>query len=136
MAAMTGQCLCGTVTFTADTVETHHHVCHCKMCLRWSGGPLFAANVGSVEFNGADHIKRFESSPWAERGFCDVCGSNLFYRVKNADKYFMAVGTFDDKKSFELNGELYIDLKPDGYAFVGDHERLTEAEVIAKFMPS
>jgi len=136
MSSMTGQCLCGVVRFTAENVETHHHACHCKMCQRWSGGPLFAAAVDAVAFDGAEHIKRYDSSPWAERGFCCECGSNLFYRIKEADKYLMTVGSFDNLADFKLTGELFIDIKPGGYEFVGDHERLTEAEVFEKFVPS
>ena len=83
----TGRCLCGTVNFEAENVDTHVHGCHCSMCRNWSGGPVLAANAGSVVFGGSEHIGRYDSSEWAERGFCSRCGSNLFYRLKEPDQY-------------------------------------------------
>ena len=129
--AATGKCLCGAVTFTADDVETHVHGCHCSMCRNWSGGPLLAASVGSIQFEGEEHIGRYSSSEWAERGFCARCGSNLFYRLKEADRYIVCTGAFDDQSPFELVGEIYIDEKPPGYEFAGDHPRQTGEEFMA-----
>lgn len=65
----TGQSLCGAVKFTAHNVETHHHACHCGMCRRWAGGPVFAASAERVTFDGQDHVARYDSSEWAARGF-------------------------------------------------------------------
>ncbi len=90
-----------------------------------------AAHVGQIEFSGADHITRYDSSAWAERGFCDRCGTSLFYRYKRNDHYALWVGTFDDQSPFRLVGEIFIEDKPDGYDFAGDHPRLTGEEVIA-----
>ena len=127
----TGQCLCGAVTFTANNVETDVHGCHCSMCRRWGGTSALAAEVGSIEFSGEENITRFDSSAWAERGFCGRCGSNLFYRLKEADRYIVQMGAFDDASQFTLVGEIYVDEKPEGYSFAGDHQRLTGEEFMA-----
>ncbi len=136
MSSAGGQCLCGAVRFTVDTVDPHHHACHCGMCRRWSGGPLFAMSTTGASFEGEENITVYDSSDWAERGFCRRCGTNLFYRLKQAGNYVICAGTFDDSSLFKLVGEIFIDNKPDGYDFAGDHPRLTEAETIAKFSPS
>lgn len=130
-STQTGQCLCGAVTFSAENVEQHIHACHCSMCRKWSGSPAMAAGVGSVSFNGEDSITRYDSSEWAERGFCKQCGTNLFYHFKDAGQYIMWTGAFDDPSAFTLTGEIYIDEKPQGYDFAGDHPRLTGAEFMA-----
>jgi hypothetical protein len=127
----TGRCLCGSVTFSAEDVHNHIHSCHCNMCQRWNGGPAFASPVGSIQFNDEEQIARYSSSDWAERGFCKHCGSNLFYRLKQGDQYFVAMGTFDDLAAFKLAGEIYIDEKPGAYNFAGDHPRMTGAEFVA-----
>ncbi|TDJ36640.1 MAG: GFA family protein [Gammaproteobacteria bacterium] len=127
----TGHCLCGAVSFTAEDVETDIHTCHCSMCRRWAGGPGFAAGVGSVQFSGEELITRYDSSAWAERGFCSRCGSNLFYRLKDANHYILQMGTFDDQSSFKVSGEIYIDEKPAGYDLAGDHPRMTGEEFMA-----
>ena len=74
--AMTGSCLCGTVTFHTRDVETDIHACHCSKCRTWSGTPALGVSVGSVEFTGTEHIGVYGSSPWAERGFCKSCGTH------------------------------------------------------------
>ena len=132
MASESGGCLCGKVRFTAQDVERHFHACHCGMCRRWAGGPLFGTMAGEVAFENEDQITVFSSSEWAERGFCKSCGTNLFYRLKSGG-YFMCVGAFDEGASFKLAGEIYVDHQPDGYRFAGDQPRLTEAEALAQF---
>ena len=135
MTSMTGGCLCGEVRFTASDVETSYHACHCGMCRRWAGGPLFATTVGEVHFENDDALAIYESSKWAERGFCSQCGSNLFYRLKDSHAYFMSVGAFDDAAPFTLVGEVYIDHHPGGYKFAGDLSQMTEADVLKLMAP-
>jgi hypothetical protein len=130
---LSGRCLCGSVTFVVSGAKPGFHACHCAMCRRWSSAPFFGVNVRKIEFNGEEHVKRYQSSDWAERGFCTRCGSNLFYYMKALDHYSVAMGSFDDASAFELTTQYYIDKKPDGYAFLGDLESLTEAEIIAKY---
>lgn len=133
MSGHTGKCLCGAVSFTAAEVEHHHHACHCGMCRRWAGSPLLAASASGVEIQGEEYITVYKSSEWAERGFCKTCGSNLFYRLSESGAYHMPVGIFDDQSAFVMKGEIFIDRKPPGYAFAGDHSRLTEEETMAMF---
>ena len=134
MSSATGGCLCGKVRFTAENVETGFHACHCGMCRRWSGSPVFAATTGGVMFENDDQLAIYDSSDWAERGFCKNCGSNLFYRLKSG-AYFMSVGAFDDPTPFKMVGEIYVDHHPGGYQFAGELQQLTEADVIAQIAP-
>lgn len=133
MATRTGQCLCGAVRFDAQDVDDNFGACHCEMCQRWSGGLFITTSSDKVLFQGDEHLTRYRSSAWAERGFCNVCGSNLFYRLLNRESYEMCVGSFDDKTDFILTSEIFIDRKPDGFALQGEHDRLTEAETLEKY---
>ena len=92
---------------------------------------MLAAEAGDVEFQGAEHIKVYDSSAWAERGFCSECGTNLFYRLKETGRHILCTGAFDDQTQFDLVGEIYVDEKPPGYAFAGDHPRMTGEEFLA-----
>jgi hypothetical protein len=133
---MTGRCLCGAVAFSTEHVEVEHHACHCGMCRRWSGGAgFFAAQTTGVTFTSRDELGTYASSEWAERGFCKRCGTTLFYFLKPTQTYLMSVGAFDDPAPFRLVREIFIDRKPVGYAFAGDHERWTEAETFARLTP-
>lgn len=136
MAKATGSCLCGAVTFEADDADPHYEACHCGMCRKWTGGPSFSTEAGGLRFDGEENITRYSSSEWGERGFCRVCGSSLFFRLKPAGKYFVSLGTFDDRKAFQFATEIYIDHKPADYDFAGERPRLTEKEVLAKFSSS
>ena len=133
MAAKRGQCSCGAVTFTAENVESEFGACHCRMCQRWSGGIFLATSAHGLKIDGEEHISRYQSSSWSERGFCSKCGSHLFYRTLKSGQYEMCLGTFDDQSEFRMTTEIFIDRKPDSYKFAGDHERLTEAETLARY---
>jgi len=125
MTTKTGQCLCGAVGFEAEEIASEFSACHCDMCQRWSSGPFFSTTVGKVSFTGEENLSRFQSSEWAERGFCKICGSNLFFRVLKLADYEMCIGAFDDRNKFIMTGEIFVDRKPEGYALAGDHSRLT-----------
>ena len=131
MSDRTGKCLCGAVTFVARGLDTEIHACHCEMCRRWTGGPGFATRADAVEFSGEDKIRVFDSSDWAERGFCADCGTHLFYRMKADGLTMLWSGALDDVSDLKLTGEIYVDSKPPGYDFEGDHPRQTGAEFLA-----
>ena len=99
-----GSCLCGATKFTASAAKVHIGACHCKMCRQWAGGPYMAVECGTdVEFESEDSLAVYQSSKWAERGFCKQCGSHLFYRFKSNNNHMMAAGTFDDESAFVLD---------------------------------
>jgi hypothetical protein len=127
---MTGHCLCGAVNVAAAGLSPHFHVCHCDMCRRWNGGPSMTVIAKEASFDGEQDISVYESSEWAQRAFCSKCGSNLFYRFKQSDDWFLWAGLFDDQSKFTIAREIYVDRKPPGYSFSGDHPRLTEEEFL------
>ena len=132
-----GKCLCGAVSYTAKGLKPELSACHCGICRRWTGGPLLSIGSNDVAWVGNDKITTFESSEWAERGFCSVCGSTLFYRVTapgpHHGRVHLAFGTLDDQSGFDLKLEFFIDKKPAAYALAGERKKLTEAEVFAMF---
>jgi hypothetical protein len=129
--------MCGAVSYTAKGLKAEISACHCSMCRRWTGGPLLAIGTSEVAWEGEDKITAIKSSDWAERGFCSVCGSSLFYRVTapgpHQGRYHIPFGTLDDQSGFEIILEFFIDKKPEAYTLAGERKRLTEAEVMALF---
>lgn len=77
--------------------------------------------------------KSYRSSDWAERGFCEVCGSTLWYGTVDDGARHLAAGLFDNAAGAPLKLEFFADECPQGYAFAGDHRRLNTAETIALF---
>ncbi len=127
-----GSCLCGAITITASPA-TRVGACHCGMCRRW-GGPLMAVDCGTdVGIAGEDQLRTYDSSPWAERGFCGRCGSHIFYRLKQSGQYMLSAGLFGAGEGFELDHQVFIDEKPPWYGFENETENMTGAEIFAKY---
>lgn len=134
----TGRCLCGEVTFRAipEAHDDGMHVdaCHCGMCRRQIGGPLMGVTLeGPPVFNDESRLGVYQSSEWAERVFCRTCGTNLLYRMRNGAMYTIHAGALDDLADARFAVEIFVDDKPDYYAFAGDRLRMTGAEVMAAF---
>jgi hypothetical protein len=129
-----GSCLCGATRILAKTMSTKVGACHCNMCRKWTGGPLLVVDCGNdVSFEGAENITAFGSSDWGERGFCNKCGSHLFYRLKDSNQYFIPVGLFEDCEGFLFDHQIFIDEKPLFYCFSNETKNMTGAEVLAQF---
>ncbi len=131
-----GTCLCGAVSVNANTVSTKFGACHCNMCRNWGGGPLLATECGTdVTFGGEESIAVYDSSDWAERGFCKLCGTHLFYRLKEAKTYHIPVGLFPNLGDMTFSTQVFIDSKPDWYSFTADTHNLTGEELFAMYAP-
>ncbi len=129
-----GSCLCGAVTIEIAPADRHIDACHCAMCRRWGGGAFLSTPaMRDIVIGGGDNVVRYRSSDWAERGFCGRCGTHLFYHLLPEDSYSCPSGLFPGADDFPLTSEIFIEEKPDSYAFAGDRERLTGAEAFAKF---
>lgn len=129
-----GRCLCGAVEIAATTMNIQVGTCHCRMCRRWGGGPLMTVDCGTeVVFSGHQHIVRYDSSDWAQRGFCSRCGSHLFYLLKDGGRYFVPVGLFDEEDRFQFTHQIFIDRKPAFYSFANVTDNMTEEEVFSRF---
>ena len=129
-----GHCICGEVRITAKNASSGVGACHCKMCRRWGGGPFMEIDCGAdVEIDGEENISVFDSSDWAERGFCRNCGTHLFYRLKESGQHMIPVGLFEDSESLVFESQVFIDEKPDYYEFTNETKDLTGAEIFALF---
>ena len=129
-----GNCLCGAVGIKAKDVPQKTGTCHCSMCRKWHGGPGFSVPCGpDLEFTGQENITIFDSSSWAQRGFCKQCGTHLFYKLKQTGLHMVSTSLFDNIKDFIFDHQYYIDQKPEYYSFADETDNLTEAEVMAKF---
>lgn len=131
-----GKCLCGSVELQIEfsTPITEIAACHCGTCRNWLGGPMLAVDSGVLKgISGESFITRYESSEWAERGFCNKCGTSLFYYLKPAEQYHFSVGLFEGDLQWKLSHQIFIDEKPNYYSFSNETENMTGAEVFAHF---
>jgi hypothetical protein len=126
-----GQCLCGAVTIRVDgEYERRAGACHCRMCQHWSGGLFLCFNAEHDAVHVDGPVARHASSPFAERAFCQTCGSHLWMRntANEADGYDLMPGLFDEARGWPLHSEIYVDQAMACVPLRGDHPRKTAAE--------
>ncbi len=129
-----GSCLCGAVEISTTTMNPHVAACHCSMCRKWGGGALLGVECESdVGFSGEENIGVYQSSEWAERGFCKQCGSHIFYRLKDNNHYYIPVGIFDNDENLVFDLQVFIEEKPEYYSFANETKNMTGEELFAMF---
>lgn len=130
------RCLCG-ATRLAATAETDSFVaCHCSLCRRWCAGPFLGVHCGAVTVEAGAELGVYQSSGWAERGFCRACGTPLFYRLQGQPVSVLSLEALETPDAFAFGEEIFIDEKSPLYDFAGTRPRRTGAEVIAAFEAS
>ncbi len=98
MPATTGRCLCGGVEYRVSVGLRDVVYCHCKMCRR-SNGHFVAATASPLDkfsLIRAESLRWYQSSASARRGFCSICGSNLFWQPTDGDYIAIWAGSLDD----------------------------------------
>ena len=80
-----GGCFCGELRFAATLPSKWVAHCHCTMCQRAHGAPVVTwvgLHADRVRIDDPQaRLRWFDSTPGvAQRGFCDRCGTTLFFR--------------------------------------------------------
>lgn len=130
---ITGQCLCGAVTYGATLVDGKIGVCHCRDCQRWMGGPFLGVDVEDLAIEGP--VRWYASSDHGQRASCSVCGTALAWRMKDGSHQTVTAGSVDGAAQLDgIKSHIFYDSKPPYYAFSDHAPRLTGEETIALFM--
>ena len=118
MTALTrhsGRCLCGSVQYVTTAQLRGVIMCHCSQCRRTSGHHVAMTSVGSadLQLGASATLTWYRSSAGAERGFCRVCGGNLFWRQLDGDTISIAAGTLDAPTGLIVEKHIYVGDKSD-----------------------
>jgi hypothetical protein len=115
--SISGHCLCGNVTYSADAEPMAVALCHCEDCQRQSGA-AFSINVlidrAALQIDG-DSQRSFETigadtGQPRERIFCSTCGSPLITVLAEAENMaIIKAGTLDDKSWLTPQIEVFAD---------------------------
>ncbi len=116
-----GSCLCGGVTYELEEPLRDGVACHCTQCRKTSGHYWSATNVANEQFHitKSETLKWYRSSNQARRGFCDACGSSLFWQRQGADNISIGAGTLDTPTGITTSRHIYIGDKGDYYEIEG-----------------
>ncbi len=86
-----------------------------------------------VDFEHVETLTIFNSSDWAERGFCGTCGTHLFYRLKESGQHIMPAGILNIESDLNFDHQVFIEEKPGYYTFSNKTKEMTGAELFAMF---
>ena len=129
-----GRCLCGEIEIHAFSVALNVGACHCGTCRKWTGGPFFSIDCGTeVNISGGKTVSIYDSSQWAERGFCSKCGTHLFYKLKQNGQYFIPAGLFAEVSNLNFDHQVFIEEKPEYYSFSNETKNMTGEELFAQY---
>jgi hypothetical protein len=106
----TGGCECGAVRYAVQGPLRPIVACHCTQCRRITGHFLAAtaARLGDFRLIKDAGLKWYNSSSVARRGFCEVCGSTLFWAPNERDYLSIAAGSLDDSASLRLVCHIHV----------------------------
>ncbi len=122
---ITGSCLCGGVQFEVSGPLRPVVVCHCRQCRKTSGHYAAATQTRQADVTiRGDTLRWYRSSEHAQRGFCAVCGGNLFWRRVDSPMMSIMAGMIDGPTGLRTACQLY----PES---AGDYYDLPDVPVVA-----
>jgi hypothetical protein len=118
MSVVRGRCLCGGVEFGVTGPLRPVVYCHCKMCRRSSGHfvAATACAVPHLSIDRSETLRWYASSGVAARGFCGVCGSNLFWKPASGTHVSIMAGTLEDPTGLKAAAHIFVSAKGDYYS--------------------
>jgi hypothetical protein len=117
MSAKHGRCLCGAVEYRVDGPLRDVVYCHCKMCRRTSGHfvAATACDLDRFSLTRAEGLRWYQSSSAAKRGFCAVCGANLFWQPTEGGYISIWAGSLDEPTGIKPVEHIFSADKGDYY---------------------
>jgi hypothetical protein len=114
---VTGGCYCGRVRYRASGVSRQVTECHCSQCRKQAGHRYAStgAKTSDIGIDGATNITWYRASPEAERGFCSICGSHLFWRRSTRDYTAILAASLDEPSGLRIAKHIFVDDKGDYY---------------------
>lgn len=119
---ISGQCLCGAVSFEIAGPLSPPTLCHCGMCRRINGAPgaFTSAPASSYRLRGEESLNWYRSSGDAERGFCRKCGSKLFWREVGGEALDVGMGSLSGPTGLRLDKHIWARHQGDYYEIGND----------------
>jgi hypothetical protein len=107
--AFHGGCLCGKVRFSTSALRDLVY-CHCSQCRRSHGNfAAYSATDSTLcKFSVTEGLRWYQSSPVVRRGFCERCGSSLFWQSRDSRTLCIAAGAIDDGSVLQASRHIYV----------------------------
>jgi hypothetical protein len=112
---LSGACLCGANLFTIDGAMGEVTACHCSQCRKTSGHYSASFDVDEEELIwSARHVREYTTPGRAQRGFCPICASSLYFRSADGD-FSVEAGVIDAPTGGRLVRHIHVASKGDYY---------------------
>ena len=100
MKRLSGQCLCGDVSFTCEDNFDEFHLCHCIQCQKTSGSAhvanLFTHRNNIAWLSGKERVSKFDvPGRNISTAFCSKCGSPVPYLTQDSMTLIVPAGCLD-----------------------------------------
>lgn len=115
MKMFKGSCLCQNVTYQVDGDLRPVIACHCNQCRKTSGHYVAATQTPTANLTMSGRVTWYQSSENARRGFCGVCGSQLFWQPGDRSVTSIFAGTLDGKTDLTIGSQIHVNSKGDYY---------------------
>jgi hypothetical protein len=121
-----GRCLCGKIRLRIEGPMRDIIVCHCGQCRKWHGHTpgYSSAEWSQITLEGQEHLRWYDSSDAARRGFCGTCGSALFWERRNAKSVSITSGCLEPPTGLRATMHIYVKDKGDYYDILDGLPRL------------
>ncbi|GAA6166101.1 GFA family protein [Pelagimonas sp. KU-00592-HH] len=113
MTKLTGQCLCGAISFEADGEVPVMANCHCTDCRKATGSAyaaLMFMKESDVKITGTTKTFQHNSDAGSlmTKHFCENCGSPMFTQNSNRPGMIgLRAGTINEQQEFTPKANVY-----------------------------
>lgn len=124
-----GQCLCEEVQYTIGGPARDIINCHCTRCRRNTGHFMAATSARREDLVvSGSTVKWYAPVEGTEYGFCENCGSTLFWRsTRYPDEISIAAGTLTPPTGLRTVRAIYVDFGSDYHHYDDEIESFGEA---------
>lgn len=118
---VTGGCACGGVRYAVHGPLRDVIACHCEQCRRTSGHFVAATACKRKYFVLVNQstLQWYSALPNYRRGFCNHCGSSLFFEEIGGERVSIAAGSLDKNQGLKIAAHIFT-------AEAGDYYRLDD----------
>jgi hypothetical protein len=114
---ITGGCLCGGVRYQVEGPLRDIIACHCEQCRRTSGHFVAATACRRAHFDLTkdETLQWFNAVEGYRRGFCNHCGSSLFFEETGGERVSIAAGSLDKPQGLKIAAHIFVKEAGDYY---------------------
>lgn len=128
MKKIKGSCLCKSISFEIINECRYSVLCHCTMCQKSNAefSNYTKVQKENIKFLNKKNLKWFFSSRNYKRGFCNNCGSSLFFQSRHSENE-ISVSTGSLNSKIPVKGHIYYKDKKSNITFSNKYKKFSNS---------